>query len=140
MRAFIEKIQRMFYWGWKMRNSVDFDACAIYEMLYLKLDRVYNCFLVNSHCVWNSDPNSKGMRRLRIARELARRLSTDLYIDNYEKHLEKFPKEDDWLEFRMEDNERKSFLRAVKKDDYLVERDKEYLFELLNRNINFWWD
>lgn len=77
MRRIIEKIKRMLFWGWKLRDSYDFDAHTIYEILYLKLDRVYNVMLNNSHLMWNDSPDTPGMRRLREARDLALRFSQD---------------------------------------------------------------
>jgi hypothetical protein len=40
MRSFIEKIKRMVYWGWTMRNSYDFDYGYCQEVFLLKLKRL----------------------------------------------------------------------------------------------------
>jgi len=148
-----EMIKRMLFWGWKLRNSWDFDACTIYEILYLKLTRIYNCFLDDGHCLWNDDINNKGMRELRTAIELAKRLSEDTYTYYNEKHNEKWGKP----EFSFDNNvfkstrnkvlskedkiqEKKEFRIALNKDNKQCINDQKELFKLLNKNISYWWD
>lgn len=141
MRALLEKIKRMIFWGWKMRNSYDFDASTLYDMIYYKLDRVYNCFLEDSHCVWNDGPNTKGMRKLRIARELARRLKDETYTYHYEQYLLKYEPErlsTHWTSWTIRN--RKEFKRAIQRDSAMQKRDNDYLFKLLNKNLTHWWD
>ncbi len=76
-RILFEHIERFFFWGWKLRGNHDWDFCYFYEIMYLKLDRMYKCFRDFGICIWNSDINKKEMRKIRIARELCKRLSND---------------------------------------------------------------
>lgn len=89
-----QMFDRMFFWAFKMRNSWDFDASTIYEMVYLKLDRVYKCMRDHGHCMWNSDPANKDMRRLLELTELARKLSEDDYCRYYYRFNDKYYNKD----------------------------------------------
>lgn len=71
--AFYEKIKRMIFWGWKMRNSYDYDAHTIYEMLQWKLERLLHVFKYDGHCVWNNSEDNKRMKDLKEAIELLKR-------------------------------------------------------------------
>ena len=139
--AFKEMVQRMFFWGWKMRHNYDFDASYIYDILYLKLDRVYTCFLENGHCVWNDGADTKGMKRLSIARNLAKRLSKDNYSTHMDEHYKVYPpnRSRPFLA-RWGREESLSFRRAVKKDSVQREGEKKYLFTLLEKHLDCWWD
>lgn len=44
MRRLIEQIKRFFYWGYKLRNSFDWDNGFLEEMILLKLKRMRACF------------------------------------------------------------------------------------------------
>lgn len=102
-RILYEHIERFFYWGWKLKGSHDWDYSFFYEIMYLKLNRMYNCFRDYGNCMGNSDINNTEMRKLRMAIELCNRLKDDKYrnvkISNYyrkyfftllEKHLNKW--------------------------------------------------
>lgn len=147
-----ELFERIFFWGWNMRWSYDFDGYTVYRILYLKLNRMYKCFRDYGHLVWNSDVNNKEMRKLRIARELAKRL----YENDYSTHLKKV--EEKYGELQMgfsqlgcyfymdkttKDNQGKAYKerqRAIRLDALQRESEKEYLFRLLNKNLDSWWD
>ena len=78
-RAKYEAIKRSIFWARKMHYSYDFDGHTIYEMLYLKLDRMEKCMSEHGHCVWNScpeEPEYELMLKLRRARDLAKNLSS----------------------------------------------------------------
>ena len=73
-----EMISRMIFWGWNMRWNYDFDGFTLYEIYYMKLDRMYKCMSNYGNCVWNScpeDPEYKLMKKLKLARTLAHRLA-----------------------------------------------------------------
>jgi hypothetical protein len=114
----IEQIKSFFYYGWHMRKTFEFDATSIYKLLYLKLDRMYKEFENNGHCLWNDNESTNEMKKLRTARELAKRLDEDKYFNNNIKELEK-----KW--------------GKIEKQKVL---EKEQLFKLLNQYINAWWD
>lgn len=156
-----EMVERMFFWGWAMRDSVDFDAHTVYAMLYYKLDRLYKCFRDYSNCLWDSDINSTQMRKLRIARELARRLMDDDYRTQAGKIEEIFgnlemvfgPKVPgkctvscDFVMTNVKDDARLNEIalrmhsKAYREDDAIREREKKYLFKLLETYTDKWWD
>jgi len=149
-----QMLQRMFFWGWKMRWSWDFDSHTIYEMLHYKLDRLYNCHLKYSHCVWNSDPNNNLMKKLKEASILAKRLSEDQYdIKAFEEADKKF-KLKSWME-KIKDTsysryystyeitpKRAELYRKARVKIYFKQKqyEKDRLFKLLNQYIAIWWD
>ena len=157
-RSKYEMLQRVVFWGWKMRWSWDFDAHTIYEMLYLKLDRVYVCMRDHSHCVWNSNEDNRRMRELREAKELARRLMDDDYeMAGFYETEEKYGKLKTWTtkipdkplyryhslwgEDEKTDKEAgKLFTRRNKHWNDVRKLHKDRLFYLLNNNIDGWWD
>lgn len=71
---FQRNVKNFFHYGWKFRNTFDFDGSTLYEAQYYKLERLYNCMLHNSHLQWNSSPNTRLMRRLCEAKHLAKYL------------------------------------------------------------------
>ena len=44
MNKLIDRIKRFFYWGWKLKDSFDWDSAYLEEVLYLKLVRMRKCF------------------------------------------------------------------------------------------------
>jgi len=141
----------MWFWAWNMRNVPNWCGTTTYYVMYLQLSRVYDCMLNDSHLVWNSNPNTKGMRRLAEARDLC----FDLYGDNYNKWLQ-------WL-FRthkpaVEKNgelysrlEREGkpipkklyyfyLKKANEKDAKEYANKRQRLFTLLDKYIDSWWD
>jgi ABC-type arginine transport system ATPase subunit len=76
------QIKNFFYWGWKLRESHDWDYWFLYEIMYLKMKRMRNA-IKNGHIVW-SEKNDKKMAE---AIELLHRLMYNDYMDNYNKRL-----------------------------------------------------
>jgi len=157
VRIKYEMLGRMLFWGWNMRNSYDFDAHTIYDMLYLKLDRLYDLFENHSHLMWNSDTQNKDMRRLCEARGLAKKLSKcDCYMRHYMKVRNTYRYEDQgdnsaWytelVGYRYDNNKTisKEYFRrlsksAMKLDSAEMKTDKDRLFKLLSDKIDQWWD
>ena len=135
---FIDQLKNFIFWGWKLRNSVDFDCNSLYELIYLKLDTTYKCFIENSHLMWNRSEHTTGMKKLRVARNLAKRISEDEYINNHYRFvkntdklfdLEMLPK---GLGKRVQDNR--------KRQNSQQKQEMELLFELLKKHTNRWWD
>jgi len=132
-----EMIRRMVFWGWKLRNSWDFDAQTIYTIMYLKLDRLYNCFRDNGHCVWNSSERNSRMRQLSECRELFRRLDEydpmmvaydEVFGLEYVPHGKRFKHQELLYQRRLNHHTK---IRA-----YMKHR----AFHLLEKNIDIWWD
>jgi len=136
-----EMLGRMIFWGWKMRWNWDFDARTIYDILYYKLDGLYVCFRDHGNCDWNSSEDKKRMKKLRIARELARRLAKENYHTNLNMHDKKWGEGTTPLKIEKEKKlEEKEIMRAYKKDDLQKESEKRYLFMLIEKYIDRWWD
>lgn len=139
--SFIEMVKRMLFWGWKLRNSWDFDASTIWEMLNLKYTRIYNCMNKNGHLEWNKNENTKSMKRLRTMIVLTKRLNDEKYVDIADPTF--------WSEFHSNPNNKwdscfdgetgKRFSRAVKNSRVIEEQDKEMFLKLFKHNDG-WWD
>lgn len=78
IRNFFRAIKRFFYWGWKLRNNYDWDYSYIYQVLHLKLRRMYDD-MTKRNITFGTDKNSSNMKRLLEACELSKRL----YETNY---------------------------------------------------------
>ena len=135
-----------------MRHSWDWDAHTIYKMLYFKLDRLYNEMTSNGHCMWNANPNTNLMKKLREARELAKRLDEDRYdmagfYETEERYGELIREEESYGKY--------TSIKLYWKDDkaatkYRDRRDKYWqnvklterkrLHYLLEHYTQIWWD
>lgn len=148
-----EQIQRMWFWARKMRRNYDFDALFIYDMLYDKLDRVYDTMENHGHCVWNSNVNNPDMRRLSEARILAKRLSQDRYNTNTDRFYCMYRRKsggavgdffyDLYPNAKTLENEKLynyMFKKSYENDNKLKKIEKDRLFHLLNTYIEHWWD
>jgi hypothetical protein len=141
--GFVEMVNRVFFWGWKMRRSWDFDANTIYEMLYLKYDRIYKCIEKHHHLVWNQNTETKGMKKLASMVLLTKRLSEDSYVDiadptYWSDYYSKPRKIEDF--FREDEKDKNRFRRAVIKSEEIKKQDKEMFLKLLQKNNDGWWD
>lgn len=149
------KINRMLFWGWNMRNSVDYDASTLYDVVYLKLDRVYDSMLNYNHLVWNSSPDTKLMRRLCELKLLAKKLSeSDKYNSNYSKLSDKYARVSrDGLDrlfysFNLHPNAKTIndklyshfFRSAIKKDTAARNIDKNRYYYLMDKYLEHFWD
>lgn len=152
-----EMLERMVYWGWKMRWSWDFEAHMIYDLLHNKLERLYVCFRDHSHCVWNSSEKNNAMRKLKEASMLAKRLYEDNYdIRAFEETDQRFEYYD-WTEPVNTNNKysgsywRSSYKRTPKRAELFrkgrdkiyqkqKKHEKERLFKLMNQYLHVWWD
>jgi hypothetical protein len=124
--SYIEMFKRMLFWGWKMRWNFDFDGQYVYNILHLKLVRMYKCFINHGHCLWTNDINDPLMRKLRIAIECSKRLKEDEYILNC---------------YNMSKKEGRNKTKAIyKRYDDIQKNDKRLLFKILEKNLDSFWD
>lgn len=140
---------RMFYWGWHMRNSYDYDARTIYKVLYRKLSRLQYEMENDGHCIWN-DSNTNLMKKLKESKQLAKKLSKYSYSKNYEQVFKKYKsnKKENIVFFDLHkdakciDSALYSFIvrKAFNKDSNEEAYDKKRLFYLLEKYIQHWWD
>lgn len=147
-----EMWQRVFYYGWKMRWSWDFDAWTIYDVLYLKLDRVHGCMINHSHLMWNSRPDTKLMKRLCEAKHLAKKLSENYKYEhrNYSKLRIKYTsrKGKDGIFSSLHENSkvidgklyRFMVKKAFEKDEKEMENVTRRFHYLIEKYAGQWWD
>ena len=151
--SYIGMWRRFFYYGWKLRWNYDFDAHTIYEMIYLKLDSLHKTFNEYGHLMWNSDDNNPTMRKLRIAKILAKRLFDDKYLENtLIPHTKKWGEStrgffnNEKIKYKkcknLKESEQavKEMMKLHEKSNKLKEIEKNELFKLLNKYIPHWWD
>lgn len=144
-RVRYERIERFFYWGWKLRKSHDFDSAYLYEIMYLKLDRMIKCFINHGHCTWDSDYDNTEMRKIRLARECCRLLKEDNFCENmYNKHYEKWGFSFEQKENKYTEKEKKQreieFRRISEIESSQKQNCLNLLTKLLKQNSKQWWD
>ncbi len=92
IRQFIQTIGRFFFWGWKLRNSYDWEFSYLDQMIHLKLKRMLKQFQ-NGPTVWGKDLNNNPPKQqlgrvFKRCVELSRRLSEHDYSEYTEKILD----------------------------------------------------
>lgn len=70
------RIERFFYWGWKLKDHYDNDYTELYEIIYLKLDRI-DKKVSDSYVCWGDIGCGSQLRKLKTAKELAKRLGDE---------------------------------------------------------------
>lgn len=80
IKRYLRMISRFFYWGWHLRWNYDWDHAYLYRIIYLKLDRMCKEFEHRSYHVCWSSVDTQTFRKLRCARECAKRLADDNYM------------------------------------------------------------
>ena len=91
--SLFEKIKRFFSYGMLGWKTVDFDCHSTYDIINFKLQRAYDIFLKYGHLEWNASKETKGMKRLREAIHLSKRLANDDYlIEALSVHEKKYGK------------------------------------------------
>lgn len=104
-------IENIFIWLPIIWKDRNWDYIYIYLILQKKFELMENIHK-NSYCV----NKEKTIRQLKIAKELCKRLSKESYLTN-KKDFENFLY-----------------------NKYMKEQDKNYLFDILKKYINHWWD
>jgi hypothetical protein len=153
IRVFFDKIGRFFYWGWKLRESYEWDAHFVYEMIYLKLDDNYKCFKNHGHLVWNESEHTNRMKKLREAKELAKKLFEDDYQLKSIEAVEakygpiqlNFTKYGSFssakIDYPVKSRAYRHYTDIMdRKFDTMRETDKKRLYYLLNKYLRYWWD
>lgn len=131
---------------WKLR---DWDAEYMYLLIYQHLSHVEDCLRFNGY-----GANAvKKTDKIRIAKNLAKRLYDKDYLDNALIPVEakfgeiKYRVEADekmpmWNKVVFEETpeERKARDRAYRHSEYMEQQDRKILFDMLNKYIDRWWD
>lgn len=117
---FMRKIKNFFYWGWKLRNDIDYDYTSIYYILHLKFNKMHKSITTEGY---TRSAKSREMVDLKVCAHLAKELSEDLpRTQNYQ----------------LED----TFCQLIKKVKILEARQesqKKYFWKTLQKQIERWW-
>jgi hypothetical protein len=149
----ITGIKNLIKWFPIIWNDKQWDYYYFYKILYHKLKLMEE--------FWKSDEpvsakTEKTAKQIMIAKNLAKRLMENNYLDNALMwHKQKYP---DYLDKALsivpyKDNPKiymyvdknpvdaqESFRRCGKHADYMEKQDKDMLFNLLKKYIERWWD
>lgn len=166
MRRLIEQIKRFFYWGWKLRNSFDWDNGFLEEMILLKLKRMRACFNSEDykHNRWSlkeeiQQPQIEFKQGLieqykaDVAMDicimiLERRMDSDFYdrISGLDEFSKDFTYNFDNGEFNslykgqpVPKEVAKKRNELVFKGDEIKTRDKKLLYYLMEKFSESWW-
>ena len=154
-----ETVCRFCFWGWKLRNAYEFQCESIYLTIYLQLKQMIDYSKEYAHLCWNSNYEGSEFRKLRIASCLAKRLYEDDYNIHMKNHDKKWGcgqyttienKETDrtYLEIKRKNihNEKdklqhsKEYRLASDADEKQKSNERKYLYKLLEKHLESWWD
>lgn len=110
----------------------DWDYCYIYDLLYFKFSNMEQLF---DDC----QVNKKRLREIKIAKNLAKRLSAEDYLSKAIKDWSKKYKADFLSRSDNSNIARKRIKKYCEHADFMKQQDKEYLFNLISKRINSWW-
>ena len=153
-------VERFLYWGYHMRNSYDWDFAYLERMILCKLKRMRKEFKEHGHCMWNQDVYSDEYRTQFRSLQLTIKLLTRIcdrsdfhYAINADKKLES-----KWGSYYQTSTGLMGFKRAnvvteQDKADYhkdclalydlsqnIKNRDRKWLFDLICKYGEYWWD
>lgn len=73
VRQLKNRIRNFFYYGWKLKDSHNWDYVYLYQIIHIKIQAMYDC-MVDGICISNERDSNK-MRKMLEASLLAKRLS-----------------------------------------------------------------
>jgi hypothetical protein len=145
LRHYYRMICRMIWWGWKLRNSHDWDYGYMDEIIYLKLERMQKEMLQNGHCVWNSDPKSKEyylMRKLEQAVYTAKIITEEeeepIYQIQMKRHEEKYGEIN--MKWGFGGEEWDAYHEIGNNHSFRIKQYRKHLHTLLYKYGTMWWD
>ncbi len=137
------RLTKFFYYGYYgSKYCVDYDSGCIHSLIYAHMRRVEKFMLSdNTHLDWNSDPNSKDMRRLKEFVELSRRMfnSGDIIIHN-NYYFNQYVKNNPQTKLFDFQGENKGLAKALEKDRIISKSQTERYWHLLNNKLEHFWD
>lgn len=158
IKILLSKIQRFFYWGWKLRNNADYDFAHFEWMMLLKLKRMKDYFKGSDICDWtspNPEEDKTSMKALNLAIKILERLTTRdsvLYCDNLYRKIEAKWGGYETMNLRIkmvranvitdEDVKeyRKDFQNAWDTSAKIYRRDNRNFYRILEKYGRHWWD
>ena len=153
LRHFIDSVKRFFFWGWKLRNSHDWDYAYLYKIMALKLERMEYEFKNHGHCEWQEEDSLEWARFTKAVR-LMRRLAEDDFDNHYKAHVAKWGEltfstdSDGFVEFYTErskregkrEQERREAMKAATADYKERRKALQEFTRLFRLYSNYWWD
>lgn len=150
VRSFFRSIKNIIRWFPVIWKDRDWDHMFLYKILRLKLSNMENYHRKYGHFIGSE----KTADKMKICINLLDRLIKDEYNDMvFKKHDEKWGHAEmsNYLSRLMitrsninsekdEEKERKEFLRLCKKECSMRIQDVEYLFKIMSKHIQTWWD
>ena len=147
---FIQGIKNVFSWLPIIWRDREFDKNYLYEILHHKLKLMEEFYLSDLPvCV---DAYKRG-KQIKVVRILCSRLVNQDYLTNALKDVEaKYGREDFGFEpcpdhsgfYQLVDNktpqEHIEYNRAYVHSAYMEKQDREYMFDLIKKKIDGWWD
>lgn len=153
IRLQYERICRMLYWGWAMRDNYDFDSGFMFDMEVLKLKRLLWVFENEGHHWEECEKYAPKMKSIRLAIKIGDKLLEDRYMKHYDLHVAKWGRITHHSEpipgspnFKMvpsremSDKERKEFLEAFETDDRIRARHRRWFYDIIKVHGERWWD
>lgn len=161
IRRFFRKLSRAAAYatfGW---SNHDFDSGYLLDALHFKLQRMHK-FMTSKDAYSVQEKHT--LQSLRLATRLAKKLTTDDYshfMDQHDKKwgpldmkltpaepVEGLPGGGSVCEFsrpnvtskRKEAQERREFKKAAQLDDLSRARDARWLFSIMEKYYQYWWD
>jgi hypothetical protein len=143
--------------GW---DNHEFDSTYLLDLLHFKLQRMHTYLQAETY----AKQDKQSIQSLRLAARLAKKLTDEYYshfLDQHDKkwgpldmkltpaeHVEGLPGGGSVCEFsrpnvtskRKEAQERREFKKAVKLDDQIRARDARWLFSIMEKYYQYWWD
>jgi hypothetical protein len=130
------KITNFFKWGWRLRDEFSWDYNPYYMYCHYKFKELHDGFSKYGHLAWNTDPKNLGMRRLKEASILAKRLYEDDYLEfdhnKYDISTMFSKKRDPEME--------KHFHIVCKIGEFRKNGDRKRFHYLVNKYLDHWWD
>jgi len=159
VKSLITMLDNFFFWGYNLRDNKDYDSHSMYQLIYLKADRLHKHFLKYGHCIWNASEDTKGMRKLREVYYLAKSLHTadGFYNSNLKTVMTTYtcPRHskkssifnslgiaDRYKDNKLISDKLYSFYTkaAMKKDENIRKQKQKRLFVLLEKHLDSFWD
>lgn len=147
---FVQGIKNVFAWLPIIWQDREFDKAYLYIILHKKLKLMEEFYLSDLPAAVGANKLGKQMK---VARILCGRLVNQDYLVNATKDIEaRYGRHD--LEFepcpdhsgyfqmvnKRTPQEEIEYKRAYVHSDYMEKQDREYMFDLIKKKIDGWWD
>lgn len=133
-------IKTFLYWGWKLKNHGDWDYSEIYEILQLKLERMYSIVCENP----NRYPNKTLARKMKIAIGCLRSLNNTETRSRADDFVNSHP-EILWRPGRHSSDKRakllmKTYMKLVAIEENQRKANLELFCKIFIKESKKWWN